>query len=125
MKKVYDSDLSDEEYKCLSSLTPECRPGGRPRTADMRGVLNAIFYLLKTGCQWRMPPGEYPPWGAVYYYFRTWKRQGVRHTMHKSLYHKTRKNSGRNRHPSPGIMDSQSAKTAQKGGREATTPTRR
>lgn len=125
MKKLYDSDLSDKEYKCLSGLIPESKPGGRPRTVDMRAVVNAIFYLLKTGCQWRMLPGEYPPWNTVYYYFRAWKRQGVWHQMRKVLYHRTREQSGRNEHPSLGIMDSQSVKTTQKGAPEVTMPTRR
>ena len=73
----YDTDLTDAAWELVAPLLPEARPGGRPRTTDIRAVVNAIFYLLRTGCQWRLLPREFPAWGTVYYYFRNWENLGV------------------------------------------------
>src|SRR5579859_2295119 len=73
----YAKDVSDAAWVLLAPRLPAARPGGRPRTTDIRAVINAIFYLLRTGCQWRLLPREFPAWGTVYHYFRMWKNSGV------------------------------------------------
>ena len=69
----YETGLTDGAWELIKPLLPAARYGGRPRTADVRAVVNAIFYLLRTGCQWRLLPHQFPPWGTVYYYFRYWR----------------------------------------------------
>ena len=91
------------------------KPGGRPRTTDMREVVNAIFYVLRGGCQWRIFPKEFPPHQTVYHYFRTWRCASVWERMHDSLRGDLREASGRTRKPSAGIIDSQTVKTTKKG----------
>ena len=76
-KHLYPTDISDTAWRWLAPLLPRAREGGRPRTTDLRAVLNAIFYLLRTGCQWRLLPREYPAWGTVYHYFRTMMAYGL------------------------------------------------
>jgi putative transposase len=76
-RKHYPSDLTDEEWTILAPLIPPAKAGGRPRTADMREVFNAIFYVLKTGCQWDRLPPEFPPKGTVFHYYNTWRKSGV------------------------------------------------
>jgi putative transposase len=71
----YDTDLTDAAWAVVAPLLPAARPGGRPRSTNIRAVVNAVFYLLRTGCQWRLLPREFPAWGTVYYYFRTWENQ--------------------------------------------------
>jgi putative transposase len=75
--RCYDTDLNDAAWAWIAPYLPAARPGGRPRTTDLRAVLNAIFYLLRTGCQWRLLPREFPHPGTVYHYFRAWKDAGV------------------------------------------------
>lgn len=77
MDAVYPSDLSDEQRQAIGRLIPPAKPGGRPRTVDMRDVLNALFYLARTGCAWRMLPKEYPPKDTVYYYFKNFRQDGT------------------------------------------------
>jgi putative transposase len=93
-----------------------CRPGGRPRTTDLRAVANAIFYLLRTGCQWRLLPHEFPAWGTVYCYFRFWENSGIWVLLHRALYEQARLAAGRAACPSVVMMDSQSVKTTERGG---------
>ena len=90
--------------------------GGRPRTTDLRAILNAIFYLLRTGCQWRLLPREFPAWGTVYHYFRTWKNTGVWTCIQRAIYEQVRTQAGRSACPSVVIMDGQSVKTTERGG---------
>ncbi|AIK96326.1 IS5 family transposase [Candidatus Odyssella acanthamoebae] len=116
MKKIYESDLSDQEWSIISPMIPPSRPGGRPRRVNVRHTLNAIFYLLKTGCQWRMLPKDFPPWGTVHYYFRRWRLEGVWFKIHEELRSTVRKNSQKHEHSTIGIMDSQSVKTTEKRG---------
>jgi transposase len=95
---------------------PAARSGGRPRTTDLRAVLNAIFYLLRTGCQWRLLPREFPRPGTVYHYFRAWKDAGVLAELQRALHEQARLSRGRLPCPSVVILDSQSVKTTERGG---------
>ena len=100
----------------VAPLLPPARIGGRPRTTDLRAVVNAIFYLLRTGCQWRLLPREFPAWGTVYHYFRAWKNAGVWTCLQRTIYEQTRAQAGRPSCPSVVIMDGQSVKTTERGG---------
>src|SRR5436305_11933540 len=75
--ELYSTDLTDAAWAIIPRLLPPAAAGGRRRTTDLRAVLDAIFYLLRTGCQWRLIPRHFPAWGTVYHYFRTWKNAGV------------------------------------------------
>jgi len=112
MKKRYQSDLSDEEWAIIYPMIPACKPGGRPRRVNIRHIMNAIFYLLKTGCQWRMLPQDC----TVHYYFRRWRLEGVWFKIHEQLRSMARKEHQKDEHPTAGIMDSQSVKTTEKRG---------
>ena len=114
--RFYDTDLTDAAWAFVAPVLPAARPGGRPRTTNLRAVLNAIFYLLRTGCQWRLLPCEYPPCGTVYHYFQAWQNSGVWVHLHRVLYEQARRQSGRSACPSVVIMDGQSVKTTERGG---------
>lgn len=114
--KEYPSDLSAAEWKILEPLIPSAKEGGKPRTTNMREVLNAIFYIDRTGCQWRALPRDFPPWSTVWSYFRTWRNNGTWARMHAALREQVRKKAGREPTPSAAIVDNQSVKTSQKGG---------
>ena len=111
----YPTDLTEAQWKILEPLIPEAKPGGRPRATDMREVINAIFYLLRSGCAWRLLPHDFPPWSTVYTYFRQWKTDGTWKEIHDTLHEKLRKRAGREEEPSAAIIDSQSVKTTEKG----------
>ncbi len=122
----YDSDLTDAQWALIEPLIPVATRG-RKSKHEPREILNAILYLEKTGCQWRMLPREFPPFPTVNWWFNKWKREGVWQSIHDELVRKSRLKSGRNEEPSAGVIDSQSVKTAQKGAlsKAATTQARR
>ena len=111
----YATDLTDAQWALVVSMIPEAKPGGRPRSVDVRPVVNAIFYLLRTGCQWRLLPRDFPPWPTVYYYFGRWEHEAVWLTLLRTLYPLVRLKAGRREAPSVAIMDGQSVKTTEKG----------
>jgi putative transposase len=136
-RKSYQTDLTDEQrelaesgllilWEIIEPLIPPPKPGGRPRKTDIREVINAIFYLLRSGCAWRLLPHDFPPWQTVYNYFRQWKkvsdftslsstdrksetrRDGTWKRIHDALHQECRKEDGRELEPSASIIDSQS-----------------
>ena len=114
--QLYPSDLTDREWHLIKGLLPPATPGGRPRTTNMRLVLNAIFYLNRTGSAWRYLPREYPPWATVYGYFRRWRRGSVWQRINDRLRSLVRCRAGRKAQPTAAILDSQSVKTTEQGG---------
>jgi transposase len=115
----YPSDLTDAEWALVKPLIPPAKRGGRPRTIIVREVLNGIFYVLATGCQWPALPKDLPPKSTVYDYFDLWEWDGTLERIHHALYVAVREREGREASPSVAIIDSQSAKGAQKGGRRS------
>src|ERR1700752_923824 len=120
--RFYDTDVTDAAGASVAPVLPAARPGGRPRTTNLRAILNAIFYLLRTGCQWRLLPREFPPWPTVYYYFRSWERESVWLRLLRSLYPLPHLKAGRRATHSVAIMDGQSVKTTEKGAFGVLTP---
>jgi putative transposase len=111
-RKRYPSDLTDEQWAILEPWIPSPRPGGRPRTTDMREAVNAIFYLTREGCAWRALPHDLPPWRTVYNYFEAWKRDGTWDRFLTALRRRVRRAAGRDPDPRVACLDSQSTKTA-------------
>lgn len=124
-RKPYPSDLSDDEWALLAPLIPPAQKGGRPRSVDMREVLNAIFYVLKSGCQWDMLPHDLPAKGSVYHYYNTWRQDGTWQKMLAAVREDLRQEVGRDATPSAAIIDSQSVPTTEKGGNVATMAARK
>jgi putative transposase len=112
----YPTDLSDTEWAVLEPLVPMPKPGGRPCVHSRRTLCNAIFYLVRSGCAWRMLASDLPPWQTVYGYFRAWRRDGTWQRMNDALRAAVRLSAGRPPQPSAAIMDSQSVKTTEQGG---------
>lgn len=118
----YDTDVTDEQWAVIQPFV--ARQTGRPARVDRREVLNAIFYMLRTGCQWRLLPREFPHWSTVHSCYWRWKRDGTLERIHETLRQQTRQRAGKSSYPSAVILDSQSVKTTEKGGRVATTKPR-
>jgi len=112
----YPSDLTDAEWAIAEPMIPRARSGGRPRDVNVREVLNGIFYVLSTGCQWLALPKDLPPKSTVHHYFMLWDWDGTLERIHHALYVAVREQDGREASPSVAIIDSQSAKGDQKGG---------
>src|SRR5215204_5627459 len=118
MEKGYSTDLSDGEWECLQPHIPAPNKRGRPRTHGTREVLNAIFYVLKSGCPWRLLPKDFPPWKTVYDWFRRWRIDGTWERLNTELRELLRVRLGRDPNPSAGIVDSQSVRTTGVDGTE-------
>src|SRR3979490_2633106 len=112
----YPSDVTDAEWTIIAPMIPPQRQGGRRRLTDMRDVMNAVRYVLRTGCQWRQLPKDFPPRSTVYNYFWEWTRYGVLDRVHHMLLVKVREAEGREASPSAAIIDTQAVKATEKGG---------
>jgi putative transposase len=108
--KIYPTDLTDSQWNHIKEMIPKEEKRGRPRELEMRAVVNAIFYVVHGGIQWRMMPKEYPNWSSVYYYFLKWTKNGIWKQIHDILRAKMRQKEGRHKHPTAGSIDSQSVK---------------
>ena len=121
-RKPYPSDLTDAEWEQVEPHLPKRKsPRGRKREHSLREILNAIYYVLRSGCSWRMMPHDLPPWQSVYHYFRLWRKDGVWAEVNAALRTELRVAVGRNPEPSAAIIDSQSVKTTEKGDHVGTT----
>ncbi len=114
---TYPSDLSDREWELLAPLIPLANPGGRPRKWPERTILDAIYYITRSGCAWRLLPREFPPWSTVHHYFRLWRLDGTWERLNTALRERVRVRQGRDSQPGGCIIDSQSVKTTSVGGR--------
>lgn len=112
----YPTDLTDSQWKRIAPLIPPPKPGGRPRSTEMREVLNAMFYIARTGCAWRMLPHEFPKWRTVYEFYAAWRDDGTWEHMNARLRERVRRKAGRQSEPRIAVLDSQSVKTSDHAG---------
>ena len=125
-RRWYATDLTDREWALIAPLLPPAKPGGRPRSTDLREVLNALSYWLRSGGAWHLLPHDFPPWQTVYYYLRRWQAEGVWERIHHAVLMADRERAGREASPTAAIIDSQSVRTGdQKGAPAATTRARK
>ncbi len=129
-RQSYSTDLTDDQWQRLQECLPQAKDGrtGRRRKYPLREVVNALFYQLRTGCPWRDLPHDLPPWDTAYDLFRRWRDNGAIECLHDNLREQARKQQGREATPSAAVLDSQTVKTGEKGGRQAqsaTMPTRK
>jgi len=115
-RQAYATDLTDAQWEMIAPFVLPETGGGRPRTTDVREVVDAIFYVLRSGCAWHLLPHDFPPSGTVYDYFRRWQRDGTWEMIHQTLRERVRIQAGRKTEPTAAIIDSQSAKTNEQGG---------
>jgi transposase len=116
----YPSDLTDEEWALIEPLIPPGKPGGGKRRVDLREVVNGLMYVLSTGCQWRAIPKDLPPRSTVYGYFDLWTWDRTLDRIHHTLYVSCREQAGREPSPTASVIDSQTVKSAEKGGAQST-----
>jgi len=121
-KLRYPSDLTDGEWALIAPLIPPAKPGGNKRTVNEREIVNGVMYILSTGCQWAALPRDLPPRSTVNDYFRRWDYDGTLDRIHHALYVRCREQAGREASPSAAIIDSQSVKSAEKGGSRLIRP---
>ena len=125
----YPSDLTDAEWDLVRPCIPPCKRGGRQRTVDLREVVNGVMYVLSTGCQWRAVPKDLPPRSTLHDYLGLWEWDGTLGRLHHALFVQVREQAGKEASPTAAIIDSQSVKSAEKGGlasiRRVTTRARR
>jgi transposase len=119
-KLRYPSDLTDEEWSLIEPLILPSKHGGRHRTVDVREIVNGLMYVLSTGCQWRYVPKDLPPKSTLHDYLGLWNWDGTLEKMHHALYVKCREQMGRDASPTACVIDSQSIKSAEKGGPAST-----
>src|SRR5450432_3280878 len=115
-RQSYATDLTDAQWELIGPFVLPETGGGRPRTTDVREVVNAIFYVLRSGCAWHLLPHDFPPSGTVYDYFRRWQRDGTWELIHQTFRDQVRIQASREAEPTAAIIDSQSAKTNEQGG---------
>jgi putative transposase len=124
-RKAYPTDLNNKEWAVIEPYVPKPKTGGRPAEHSRREIINAIAYVLRSGCAWRLMPHDLPPWSTVYDYFRQWRIDGTWERINTALREKLRTTIGREAEPSAAIIDSQTVKTTEKGDLAATTPARK